>query len=249
MANRRLFDGAQEELGILPIVGATGGAYTLAADGGTYNYSGNNASLIYTPVGSYTLTADGGTYTYSGNNANLLYNRTIVAETGTFSYSGNNANLVYTPVGAFTLTADGGIYNYSGNNSDLIYTPIGAFTLIADGGIYNYSGNNVNLFYNRKIIANNGTYVYSANNASLLYTVPGQCPTAQEIADAVWNYPLGDGYTAGEMMRVFAAVLAGKVSGAGTGTETFKSINDSKNRLVSVVDSNGNRTNITIDAT
>lgn len=200
-----------------------GEAYTLVADGGTFSYSGNNANLVYTPFGAFTLTADGEIYNYSGNNANLLYNRTIVAETGTFSYSGNN--------------------------SDLIYTPIGAFTLTADGEVYNYSGNNVNLLYNRKIIADNGTFAYSANNASLLYTVPGQCPTAQEIAAAVWNYPLGDGYTAGEMMRVFAAVLAGKVSGAGTGTETFKSINDSKNRLVSVVDNNGNRINITIDAT
>lgn len=57
MASRRLFDGAQIELSILPIVGATGGAFTLSAEGGTYSYSGNDANLIYSgaqiPGGHY----------------------------------------------------------------------------------------------------------------------------------------------------------------------------------------------------
>ncbi len=122
MASRRLFDGAQEELGILPIVGATGGAFTLSADGGTYSYSGNDANLIYTPTGSYTLTADGGVYSYSGNNSDLRYSRVLVADGGTYSYSGNNANLVYTPSGAYTLIAEGGTYTYSGNDANLIYS-------------------------------------------------------------------------------------------------------------------------------
>ena len=73
MATRRLFDGAQIELGILPIEGAAAGSYTLVADGGTYSYSGNDATLIYTPSGAFVLQADGGVYTYSGNNANLLF--------------------------------------------------------------------------------------------------------------------------------------------------------------------------------
>ena len=55
--------------------------------------------------GAYTLVADGGTYNYSGNNANLLYNLLLTAEGGTYTYSGNNASLIYTPVGSYTLTA------------------------------------------------------------------------------------------------------------------------------------------------
>jgi hypothetical protein len=122
MASRRLFDGAQIELGILPIEGAAAGAFTLVADGGTYTYSGNNANLVYTPAGAFTLSADGGTYTYTGNNANLLFNRRLAADGGVYSYSGNNANLTYTTAGAFVLQADGGVYTYSGNNANLLFS-------------------------------------------------------------------------------------------------------------------------------
>lgn len=38
-------------------------------------------------------------------------------------------------------------------------------------------------------------------------------------------------------------------SGAGTGTEVFRDINDTKNRVTATVDSSGNRTAITRDAT
>jgi hypothetical protein len=122
MASRRLFDGAQIELGLLPIVGVGGGSYTLSAAGGIYSYSGNNATLTYTQTGSYSLAADGTAYSYSGNNATLLYNRRLVADGAVYSYSGNNASLVYTPAGAYILTAAGGVYNYSGNNATLVYS-------------------------------------------------------------------------------------------------------------------------------
>jgi len=124
MASRRLFDGAQIELGILPIEGAAAGAYTLAADGGVYAYSGNNATLTYTTAGAFTLVADGGTYSYSGNDANLLLKRVLAADGGTYTYSGNNANLTYTVAGAFVLTAEGGVYSYSGNNANLSFSGV-----------------------------------------------------------------------------------------------------------------------------
>ena len=47
MASRRLFDGAQIELGILPIQGVGAIAFTLTADVGNYIYSGNNANLLF----------------------------------------------------------------------------------------------------------------------------------------------------------------------------------------------------------
>ena len=143
MASRRLFDGAQIEIGSLPIVGAGGSPYTLTANGGVYSYSGNNATLTYTPIGAYTIAADGGTYSYTGNAANVLFNRRLVADGGTYTYTGNNANTLFNR----RLVADGGVYAYSGNNAALIYTPVGAFTLLADGGVYSYSGNNANLVF------------------------------------------------------------------------------------------------------
>jgi hypothetical protein len=50
-----------------------------------------------------------------------------------------------------------------------------------------------------------------------------------------------------ESLRLANSVLGGKVSGASTSTETFRDINDTKNRVVADVDSNGNRTAITLD--
>ncbi len=41
-----------------------------------------------------------------------------------------------------------------------------------------------------------------------------------------------------------AAVVAGRVSGAGTGTETFRNLNNTVDEVVVTVDSDGNRTNV-----
>jgi hypothetical protein len=49
-------------------------------------------------------------------------------------------------------------------------------------------------------------------------------------------------------MRLSNAVLLGKVSGAGTGTETFRDINDTKNRIVATVTAQGDRTIVVRDA-
>lgn len=71
----------------------------------------------------------------------------------------------------------------------------------------------------------------------------------EDIANAVMQYAIEAGWSVETMMRVFAAVLAGKVSGAGTGTEIFRGINDDKARVTATVDAAGNRTNIVTDAT
>jgi hypothetical protein len=50
--------------------------------------------------------------------------------------------------------------------------------------------------------------------------------------------------------RLQLSALAGKVSGAGTATNTFRNaVADSKDRIVATVDSSGNRTAITYDTT
>ena len=50
--------------------------------------------------------------------------------------------------------------------------------------------------------------------------------------------------------RLAASVLFGELSGAGTGTETFRNaVQDSKARVTAVVDTSGNRTSITTDQT
>lgn len=75
----------------------------------------------------------------------------------------------------------------------------------------------------------------------------GNMATASDNATAVMQYVVESGLTQEELLRIFAAVLAGKVSGAGTGTEVFRGINDDKDRVTATVDSSGNRTAIILD--
>lgn len=62
-----------------------------------------------------------------------------------------------------------------------------------------------------------------------------------------WTEVIESGYTAAEILKILAAVLAGEVSGAGTGTETFKGLDGTTDRVISTNDSSGNRTNVDID--
>lgn len=69
------------------------------------------------------------------------------------------------------------------------------------------------------------------------------------ISSGVWAYVVTGSTTAVQMMRGFAAMLLGKVSGAGTTTEVFRDISDTKDVATFTVDSSGNRTAVTRDLT
>jgi len=71
--------------------------------------------------------------------------------------------------------------------------------------------------------------------------------TAGLTAAGVWAYVVEGSYTALGFMRLAAAALAGKLSGAATTTVTIRDVSDTKNRVVATVDAYGNRTAITTD--
>ncbi len=60
-----------------------------------------------------------------------------------------------------------------------------------------------------------------------------------DLANAV------DGKTPRQALRIISAVLAGKVSGAGSGAETFRGLDDQHDRVVVTADASGNRTSVT----
>jgi len=64
------------------------------------------------------------------------------------------------------------------------------------------------------------------------------------IATALLDLANGveSGKTLRQTLRIMAAIIGGKISGAGTGTETFRGLDDSADRAVVTVDQNGNRT-------
>lgn len=91
-----------------------------------------------------------------------------------------------------------------------------------------------------------------AYNVSVQYTVPvqaqafatggGTAPTPAQI----WAH-LIDGLAAEDLMKVFAAVLAGKSSGFGAGAPIFRNLGDSVDRVAATLDADGNRGSVTLD--
>ena len=75
----------------------------------------------------------------------------------------------------------------------------------------------------------------------------GDIPSASSIAAAVWAYVVEGAYTAVQVYRIIAAVLAGESTGGGTTSVAFRDIADSKNRVSATVDGDGNRTAVTLD--
>lgn len=62
-----------------------------------------------------------------------------------------------------------------------------------------------------------------------------------------WNTAIEGAFTAGELLRLVSAALAGKVSGAAGLTITFRDVNDTADRIVATVDADGNRSVVTLD--
>lgn len=61
-----------------------------------------------------------------------------------------------------------------------------------------------------------------------------------------WTEVIESGYTAAEILRILAAVAAGKSSGQPT-NPVFRDLGDTKDRVTGTVDSSGNRTSVTVD--
>lgn len=66
-----------------------------------------------------------------------------------------------------------------------------------------------------------------------------------EVVDVLETDTPVDGKSIVVALKIIAALTGGKVSGAGTGTETFKGLDGSTTRAVVVVDTDGNRTGVT----
>jgi hypothetical protein len=67
-------------------------------------------------------------------------------------------------------------------------------------------------------------------------------------ADDVWDDPDIDGYSPRQLMRVMAAALFGKLSGAEGTNPKFRDLADTKNRIDATTDQYGNRSAVVLDA-
>lgn len=62
-----------------------------------------------------------------------------------------------------------------------------------------------------------------------------------------WTEVIENSYTAAELLRIIAAALAGELSGAATTTITIKGVDGTTDRIIATVDSDGNRSALTLD--
>jgi hypothetical protein len=191
---------------------ATGGAFTLVGDSGTYTYTGTAAAveaqfLITGDSGSYAYTgttldlnqgfyldASTGTYVYTGTANSVVSGRVVSADSGSYLYSGTAAVLTFAGAGAFTLEADSGAYTYAGTANALTVGRV----LAADSGSYTYTGASVVLSYGRMLAADSGSYIYTGaaiafSKASVLsadsgsYTYTGLAASLDYSGAGVWT--------------------------------------------------------------
>ena len=112
---------------------------------------------------------------------------------------------------------------------------------------YNAAGTMGNALNN----ASSGGVDYNALAAAVwanaTRTLTSGAPTEAQIADAVWQQVVENGLSAEQLVRLMAAALAGKVSGAGTATVTFAGLDGTTPRIVGTVDGAGNRTAVLLD--
>ena len=168
MGTRRLFDGAQIELEIIPIVGSGSTSYNLSLSKGTYTLTGKDATLTFSAGSiSYSITASKGTYSLSGKDAEFKVGRTISSEKGVYTLSGKVADF---KVGR-SIGLSNGVFSLTGKDANLVYSAATNYNLLSSKGVYTLTGKNANLIYsgtgvNYSLSANkntynlNGSYVY-----------------------------------------------------------------------------------------
>jgi hypothetical protein len=124
----------------------------------------------------------------------------------------------------------------------LSFTP-GSYTAIISGG------NLVSETGDPPVNYSSGVQVILLQSAASTIASGGGSSDISAIADAVWSYLVDGLVSSKESMAIQNAILAGKVSGAGTGVEIFRDLADTKDRVISTVDSAGNRTSEILDGT
>ena len=91
------------------------------------------------------------------------------------------------------------------------------------------------------------TWTAAPSSSDEFVILPYHVHSVSEIAAGVLAAGDVDGFSLEETLKLCLSALAGKINGAGTGTITIRSVDDTADRIVATTDTNGNRLSITID--
>lgn len=136
----------------------------------------------------FTVTAESGTYNLTGQTANTLYTRIMAGGQGTYSLTGVDALLVksgsysfnaepgaYTLIGAsalvdLSMNAAQGSYALTGQAATLTFTPFSNPSVTAEFGSYTLTGRDANTNYGRIMPAEVGVYALTGRQAGLIWS-------------------------------------------------------------------------------
>jgi hypothetical protein len=93
-------------------------------------------------------------------------------------------------------------------------------------------------------ISSRGTSTFSPASDEVILTSDARNAAADALLERAGAV---DGKTVRQTLRIIAAMLAGKVSGAGSGTERFKGLDGATTRVEVATDTAGNRLSVTYD--
>lgn len=113
-------------------------------------------------------------------------------------------------------------------------------TIIVTGNVITAEGDS-------PIVDNPGAYHHQATLQVTANSLTQDTGGAGLTAAQVWQHVVDGSLSAEEALRLFAAALAGKVSGAAGPTIIFRDPADTTDRITATVDDDGNRTAVTID--
>lgn len=237
----------------IALVLPTGGGFTFPASAAVLS------SLTQTQVtgGAYALSTDanGRIRLVSGSGTGELDFTSGVVKANTVQVLGTAVDASPTPLDVNVTQIDGATVDASGSGTITFTRGATVSTLtpaqvnteadaaLADAGYTSARAGYLDSLNVASLATRLGTLPTSGT-----VTITTDIPSANANADALLDRANGieTGWTFRQTARVMLAVLAGKSSNDGA---TFRDVGDTKARVTATVDSNGNRTAVTTDAT
>lgn len=151
---------------------------------------------------------------------------------------------------AAALAGSGDVAGALGALADLAAGLTGSGTLSADAAAKAFMSANIVVTGGTLTAGEVATAVWAAIAADNDVTgTMGEKLNDAGSASNPWTEVIESGYTAAEILRLLAAVAAGKAAGGGTDTIVIRGLGDDKDRVTLTVDENGNRSAASLDLT
>jgi hypothetical protein len=218
----------------LPGSGSSTITFTPTATGGLVVSGSGSATITFSPTGSILSIASG-----SGSATITL---TPTALIGALAGISGQGTISCTP--SALISAIGYLAGLSTNETEFSADALARAVWDATASSFTLPGTMGEKLNDAGSAGNPWAALLASNNSAGTFGEFVQNLPA-EILDLTDGVETGS--TVREALRIILAALAGKISGAGTNTISIRDVNDTKDRIVATVDSNGNRTAVTLD--